>query len=82
MRLQMTIVPSRKGLFRKRLSILMVEYYISTFYLSSKKKANRPFLKHLLQKESKAPSGATEAEARNTKPFFCSSSVLLAPQVL
>ena len=39
----------------------MVEYYISTFYLSSSKKANRPFLKYLLQKESKASSGATKA---------------------
>ena len=61
MRLQMTIVPSRKGPFRKSLSIFMVEYYISTFYLSSSKKANRPFLKYLLQKESKASSGATKA---------------------
>ena len=77
MRLQMTIVPSRKGPFRKSLSIFMVEYYISTFCLSSNKKANRPFLNYLLQKESKVSSGATEALPEILKKKIFSSSILL-----
>ena len=70
MRLQMTIVPSRKGPFRKSLSIFMVEYYISTFYLSSNKKENRPYFEIFTTEGIKNFLRCNRSSARNTKKNF------------
>ena len=70
MRLQMTIVPSRKGLFRKRLSILMVEYYISTFYLSSKKKQIDLFWNIYYRRNQKLPQGQPKQKPEILNHFF------------